>query len=129
VADAKTGHTTSVRRFPTLISIFDHQIDPLNIQSSERTSQVSKTQFGISKFWYAPSATQNKIQGPNPSQLCLVPSISANVSTQNPPSHAHMKKVITLAKHLEHQRSTFGFLVTTAKELASPSFPSRYPEI
>jgi hypothetical protein len=82
--------------------------------------------WGVSKFCYASSAMQNKIQGSDSSQLCLVPSISANASTQNPRSHAHMKKVINPgAKHLEHQRSTLGLLITTVKSLAPSSSPSR----
>lgn len=82
--------------------------------------------WGVSKFRYASSAMQNKIQGSDSSQLYLVPSISANVSTQNPRSHAHMKNVINPgAKHLEHQRSTLGLLVTTVKSLAPSPSPSR----
>ena len=82
--------------------------------------------LGFSKFCYASSTMQNKIQGADSSQLCLVPSVSANVSTQNPRSHAHVKKVINPgAKHLEHQRSTLGLLITTVKSLAPSSSPSR----
>jgi len=72
---------------------------------------------------------QNKVQRANPSQLRLAPSISANVSTQNPPSHSLLKKVISSeAKHLEHQRSTLGLLVTTIKSLASLFSLRRTPE-
>jgi hypothetical protein len=47
------------------------------------------------------------------------PSISANVYPQiHHPSHAHMKKGVNIAEHLEHQRSTLGLLVTTIKSLA-----------
>jgi hypothetical protein len=34
------------------------------------------------------------------------------------PSHAHMKKGVNIAEHLEHQRSTLGLLVTTVNPLA-----------
>ena len=73
---------------------------------------------------------RNKVQRPNPSQLRLAPSVSTSVSTQNPPSHAHMKKVMNpQAKHLEHQRSTLSLLVTTVNSLASPSSPSTAPSL
>ena len=82
---------------------------------------------GIGKVCYASLAMENKVQRPNPSQLCLASSISASLSTQNPPTHAHVKKVMNpQAKHLEHQRSTLGLLVATIESLATLS---HHPEL
>jgi hypothetical protein len=49
-----------------------------------------------------------------------VPSISADVYPQNPPSiPCHMKKGVIIAENLEHQRSTLGLLVTTIQPISS----------
>jgi len=66
---------------------------------------------GISRFCYAPSAMQNKIQRPKPSTVLYIRKI-------HHPSHAHMKKGVNIAEHLEYQRSTLGLLVTTVNPLA-----------
>jgi len=84
---------------------------------------------GISKLCNTSLAMRNKVQRPSPSQLRLASSISASLSTQTPPTHAHMKEAMNpQAKHLEHQRSTLGLFVTTVESLVSLSSPSGTPK-
>jgi hypothetical protein len=95
----------------------------INTQRSRiRPSRIEScpNKHGVSKFCYA-LAISNKVHGSS-IKSCPLLHLSANVSTQNQPSMpcpCENRTVVVSAAHLEHQRSTLGFLVTTITLLAS----------